>query len=529
MVVKRIVNKEVVLGQSSNQIDLSPVFKDIDEDVLKYTAVSTNVGVASASVSGSQLTLVALSPGTSRIQVSADDGKLGRATTNFILTVLEPPNQAPIVANPISNQSATVGAGNTNIDLSGVFSDADGDILTFSAASSTETVATTSVSGNLLTLSPVSTGTCTITITANDGVNPPVNTTFTMTVNPAPPANTAPTVVATINEQVLTPSVTNARTFDMTQLFEDEDGDPLEFTATSSSIENVTISLNGNELTLSPGNEAGSTTVTVTANDTKGGITSYTFTVRTAPLVTDGMITVHTKQGVRDPLVYDLSTHFPGQTQFMMYIGTPDSTFIGPTPLSGTILPLNLMPVYTWVVGADGKAVVIQTIADQQGASSLYFSQYLDGGDGRKAIQLYYNGGGNEVNATGYELDVYSWNTSTKKMKIDPYSIGSVSSRIPYIIIDFIFYDFFDITNGVYYNDEAELYDSTNNVVAYVLKKNGQIVDVLGDPTSHNQFMPNGGTIIRKSGTWSGSQVFSETGEWNRLPLTFSLIGNHTP
>jgi hypothetical protein len=634
MVVKRIVNQTVILGQSNDQIDLSPIFNDVDGDVLKYTAVSTNIGVSSVSVSGSQLTLIALSPGTSRIQVSADDGRLGRATTSFNLTVSAPPNQPPVVANAISNQSATVGAGNVIVDLSNVFTDADGDALTLSATSGTTTVATTSVTGNALTLTPLSAGTSTITVTAddgvntpvdttfvvtvnpvpplnhpptvanaisnqsatvgagnvnvdlshvftdadgdpltlsansgtptvatasvtgnaltltplsagtstitvtaNDGVNTPVSTTFTVTVNPAPPVNHAPTVVSAINEQILTSGVTNPRTYDLTQLFSDDDGDTLQYTATAADSNFVGVSVNGNQLTLLPGIKAGSTTVTVTADDGKGGVTPYTFTVRTAPLVTNGRITVHTKQGVKDPLVYDLSSLFPGQTDFKLYTGTADSTFTGPNSLSGTTLPLIVSPLYTWVVGSDGKAAVIQVIADPQGASALYLSQYLDGGDGRIALQLYYDGDGNPAdNATGYELDVYKWNKKTNQMMIEPNPIDLANPNTPYIVIDSIFYDFMDIANGQftsgfkYYNFDTMLYDPTNyNVVAYVLKKNGQIVDVLGDPNSHNQFMPNGGTIVRKSGIWSGSQAFSEAGEWNKVPLTYNLIGQHTP
>ncbi|MBP1932025.1 S-layer homology domain-containing protein [Ammoniphilus resinae] len=184
--------------------------------------------------------------------------------------------------------------------------------------------------------------------------------TITITTNPVAPDNHAPTVESMIYEQVLTPDVTNSRTFDLTQLFGDEDGDTLEFTATSGSAAFVNVFVNGNDLTLSPGNEAGSTTVTVTANDGKGGVTPYTFTVRTAPLIPNGMIVVRSG----DPLYYDLSSFFPGQTQFKVYMGTPDNTFNGPTELNGMVLSLHAIPIYTWVVGADGKAAVFQVVYD---------------------------------------------------------------------------------------------------------------------------------------------------------------------
>ncbi|WP_205628742.1 hypothetical protein, partial [Acinetobacter baumannii] len=76
----------------------------------------------------------------------------------------------------------------------------------------------------------------------------------------------------------------------------------------------------------------------------------------------------------------------------------------------------------------------------------------------------------------------------------------------PYLFIDQMFYDLFDITNVSYYNNELAIYDPSNKIVTtgFVLKKSGVVIDVLGDPTSQSKFMPNGGTIIRKSGIHAG-------------------------
>lgn len=95
-------------------------------------------------------------------------------------------NQAPVVANPIANQTATVGGGNITVDATNTFSDANGDALTLTATSSNTGIANVSVSGKTITISPVASGTATITVTANDGKGGTVSTTFTVTVSSDP-------------------------------------------------------------------------------------------------------------------------------------------------------------------------------------------------------------------------------------------------------------------------------------------------------------------------------------------------------
>lgn len=99
------------------------------------------------------------------------------------------------------------------------------------------------------------------------------------------------------------------------------------------------------------------------------------------------------------------------------------------------------------------------------------------------------------------------------------------------MFIDSTFGDAFDLMNISYYNDELSLYNpKTYNITALVLKKNGKIVDVLGDPTSTQQFLSTGGTIVRKSGIYTGSQQYSLEGEWNQYSKgTYQYFGSHIP
>jgi len=78
-----------------------------------------------------------------------------------------PTNNAPAVAETIPDQEMIVGQTMT-VDISGAFTDPDGDALTLRAASSNTGVATASVSGNELSVTGVAAGTASVTVTAGD-------------------------------------------------------------------------------------------------------------------------------------------------------------------------------------------------------------------------------------------------------------------------------------------------------------------------------------------------------------------------
>jgi nitrogen fixation protein FixH len=90
-----------------------------------------------------------------------------------------------VVANPglqflIENDTATL------IDLYTVFDDPNNDPLTFTAQSDNTNVLLAGISGDDLVLAPELRGQATVTITADDGDNAPVQTTFRVLVYPEP-------------------------------------------------------------------------------------------------------------------------------------------------------------------------------------------------------------------------------------------------------------------------------------------------------------------------------------------------------
>lgn len=101
--------------------------------------------------------------------------------TNGILTI-EKTNTLPIVKKSIETQSITL----TNqkvIDLVDVFSDADGELLTYTATIVDETVADVTILGSILTIIPKKEGTTNITIIAKDAMNGTVSTLFSLVVS----------------------------------------------------------------------------------------------------------------------------------------------------------------------------------------------------------------------------------------------------------------------------------------------------------------------------------------------------------
>ncbi|MET3291754.1 UNVERIFIED_CONTAM: hypothetical protein ABID98_004324 [Brevibacillus sp. OAP136] len=516
--------QSLTVGADDYTLDLSMVFSDPDSDALTFTATSDQPVQATATLNGSTLTVQPLTSGTAKIELKADDGRGGEVETSFDVTVNEPPTVDTLPA-----QTLQVGSEGKMIDLTPYLHDTENDTLTVTAVSADSFVVTVGINGHELALTPGAEGQTDVTLTLSDGRGGTATATMHVNVKAAS-SNQEPTVDASIYEQVLTEGVSNARTFDLSQLFSDPDGDTLTYEITSAPSQNVDASISGDELTLQPGVEAGTTTVTITAQDGNGGEASYSFNVRTAPLVENGNITIQTKKGVSQ-ISIDLSTLFPNQNSFTVYQGTPDSTFTGPVDLKGKIWTGDPSdPFYTWIIGADGSAVVLHVVQKRQGGAEMFFSQYVDMGDGRIALELFDQGDGNPGHkSTGYSIEVNQYSKKTKSTRVLTRNLFDNFPNTPYIFINSIFYDFFDVMPATYFNDEVDLYGVSDYVTtSIVLKKDGRIVDVLGDLDSNEMFMPDGGTIIRKRGIYTGSQSMSLYGEWDIYPKgTIQYFGNH--
>ncbi len=95
-----------------------------------------------------------------------------------------PQNAPPQVVAAPGLLQAVEGATAPDLDLAQVFADPEGVPLAFGATCSDDDFATVSLSGSLLTVQPLRRGDVVITLTADDGVNPPVAHDFRLLVHP---------------------------------------------------------------------------------------------------------------------------------------------------------------------------------------------------------------------------------------------------------------------------------------------------------------------------------------------------------
>ncbi len=85
------------------------------------------------------------------------------------IIITPPVNRTPRTVSTIPAQTLGEGGNALSIDVGPYFSDPDDDPLTYSAVSSDPDIVRAELSGSTLTITPVSDGTATVTVTASDG------------------------------------------------------------------------------------------------------------------------------------------------------------------------------------------------------------------------------------------------------------------------------------------------------------------------------------------------------------------------
>ena len=195
VVVGTLMNRTMPVSGGAVDIDVAmpAAFSDADNDTLTYGVMSSAPSVASVAVSGSTVTVTPLSGGMATITVTATDvaGSNMTAVQTFVVTV---PNRPPVTVGTLADRSVQVSDGVLMVDVSGAFRDPDGNRLTFAASSSAPSVASVTVSRWILSVTPVSGGTATVTATAMDAGGLSATQAFEATV-----ANRSPEAVGTLS------------------------------------------------------------------------------------------------------------------------------------------------------------------------------------------------------------------------------------------------------------------------------------------------------------------------------------------
>ena len=353
---------------AARHVDVSIYFHDPDGDRLTYTARSDNMNVATASASGDEVRITPRVAGSATVTVTASDGSF-TATQRFSVTVRAVPvrNQAPVAVGIIPVQSMTVGAAGA-VQVSGYFSDSNGDSLTYTARSNNTNVATTWVSGAYLTITPVRVGSATVTVTASDGSFTATQR-FSVTVRAVPVRNQAPVAVGIIPVQSMTVGAAGA--VQVSGYFSDSNGDSLTYTARSNNTNVATTWVSGAYLTITPV-RVGSATVTVTASDGALSATQrFSVTVRVAPVrnqapVAVGIIPAQSMT-VGAAGAVQVSGYFRDSNgDSLTYTAVSGNTNVVTTRVSGaylTITPVRVGRATVTVSASDGALSTTQSIS----------------------------------------------------------------------------------------------------------------------------------------------------------------------
>jgi hypothetical protein len=160
-----IGNTEMTLTEKSKTLDMNDYFSDPDGDTLTYSVTSSDDSVVKADVQGNQIILTAIGKGTATITVTGDDGRGKSSSQTFDVTVL---NEAP-VGTSIPERTLKVTDAPIVVDIAPYFSDVDDEVLQYQAFSTNNRVATVSIEGSKITITPQEAGSIDVVVKVSDG------------------------------------------------------------------------------------------------------------------------------------------------------------------------------------------------------------------------------------------------------------------------------------------------------------------------------------------------------------------------
>ncbi|WP_446936827.1 RTX toxin [Lysinibacillus fusiformis] len=532
VVASEIIPKQsMTLGQEKIVIDLSKLFYDADNDPLILKAITETVGIVTTEVSSNLLTLEALSPGKTKIKISADDRKLGRASSSFEIEVLPKSNNIPIVTQLINDQTGHVGDPPILIDASNVFTDEDNDPLTLSVSSNDESVATAQLNSQMISIELVGIGKSVISVQADDGNGGSETTTFEVTVTSPP--NQPPVVAQPISNQL--GIVGDVITIDGSGIFSDADNDVLTVNVSSSDESIATVQINAQTITVLP-IAAGVSTITVQADDGKGGQVSTSFLVTvTTPTVNHSPKVAKTISNQRATMGGDswnvlVDDIFSDDDNDPLTLTVSSSNRgVVTASLNGTSLKITQHSLGTSIItitADDGKGGQVSTsfIASVD-APGFFISDFVQNGEYNDVLEIY---NATMVPLSNYKVEIQQYNLIFKQHTVQTLNIPLIHPNTNFVVIHSYFYDFFDMTVSPYFNEEFVFRDATKITVSITLKdSNGNVIDMLGARDSSVSILQSSGGYIRDKRLQSGTSNFNHS-EWLLLPKDdYSTIGRY--
>ena len=357
-VVGSVPDQTLFLDDAGTQLYMTSYFRDEDGDLLRFMPQSSNPRVVTASSSGNAITFNVIDLGEVRMTVLAEDPEGATAFVTFTVTVL-PPNNAPEAVGEIPAQTLRVGEPALALNLAPYFTDADGDLLTFTAGTADGSILTVDIAGSVVTMTGVAAGETTMTVTATDTSGESAMQEVAVT---ALPANRPPEAVGSIGRQLLVEGGSPVN-IDVAEYFTDPDGDELTYTAASSNNGAVRAEIadESSTLALTPLVPVEGVTVTVVAMDGDGEWAAQIFMVTVAAASRPSIPTPTVLPG---PEATPTPTQMPAPTSSPESPASPDPTSgpeatATPPPDEGGGFPMGLFFVLLLVVAGAGAAVFI--------------------------------------------------------------------------------------------------------------------------------------------------------------------------
>lgn len=272
-------------NESIAAIDLSNVFDDIDNDNSAITKEIISVideTLLTMSITNNLLTIELKENQSGKLEVIIEATSNTLTVTDTFNINVKATDNAPTVANPIADITANEDENIADIDLTNVFDDIDNDntaITKVVKSISNTNLLNAEINSNNLSLALLENqfGESEVVVEAtSNGLS--VTDTFNLVVNAV---NDQPVVVETIDDITVDMNAANKQ-IDLSNLFDDIDGDKLEITVSSNTNESlVETSISENMLNLSfVQDQYGTAELTVTASDgTESVNTSFNITV----------------------------------------------------------------------------------------------------------------------------------------------------------------------------------------------------------------------------------------------------------